>query len=55
MKMSVHDHELFKKLEEMVRALYKKGGYSVFVDEYNMEIKAVNDRGVWHLKFEPKE
>jgi len=55
MDMSVQDYELLKKLEEVVRALYKKGGYSIFIDELNVEIKAVNDRGIWRFKYEPKE
>jgi hypothetical protein len=55
MNISVQDYELLKKLEEVAYALYKKGGYSIFIDELNVEIKAANDRGVWHFKFEPKE
>jgi len=55
MDMSMQDYELLKKLEAIARALYKKGGYSVIIDEPNMEVKAINDRGVWCFKFEPKE
>ena len=46
---------MLKKLEEVVRALYKKGGYSIFIDELNMHIVASNDRGIWRFKYEPKE
>ena len=55
MHMTVQDFEILKKLEEVVRELYKKGGHSIFIDEPNMEIKAANDRGIWKFKFEPKE
>jgi hypothetical protein len=55
MYVAAQDFEMLKILEEVVRELYKKGGHSIFIDELNMEIKAVNDRGVWKLKFEPKE
>ena len=55
MSMTVQDFEILKKLEEVVRELYKKGGHSIFIDEPNMEIKAASVRGIWKLKFEPTE
>ena len=56
MKVSLLEDNLFKRIEELLREKYAKGGGidSLYVDRAKMEIKAVTKNGVWRLKFNSK-
>ncbi len=56
MKVSLQEDSLFKRIEELLREKYTKGGGidSLYVDKGNMEIKAVTKNGMWRIKFNSK-
>jgi hypothetical protein len=57
MTRSMQDFEFFKRVEALVRELYKRGSgvSSIYIDHVGMEIKLITRNGTWNIKFEEKD
>jgi len=57
MTRSMQDFEFFKRVEALVRELYKRGSgvSSIYIDHVDMEIRLITRNGTWKIKFEEKD
>lgn len=57
MARSIQEFEFFKRVEALVRELYKRGTgvSSIYIDHVDMEIKLITRTGTWQIKFEERD
>ena len=48
-------HQTFKRIESIMRELYKTGEANVYIDRRKREIRATTTDGTWKIVYEPKE